>query len=47
MFALDHIMIETDYPEELAKEFSETFELPYAWPFSEGKTDYKEDITNV
>jgi hypothetical protein len=39
MFILDHIMIETDYPEELAKEFSEIFELPYAWPFSDGK-DY-------
>lgn len=39
MFTLDHIMIETYYPEKLAKEFSETFELPYAWPFSEGK-DY-------
>lgn len=39
MFNLDHIMIETDDPEKWAKEFSEAFELPYAWPFSEGK-DY-------
>ncbi len=38
-FNLDHIMIETDDPEKWAKEFSEAFELPYAWPFSEGK-DY-------
>ncbi|KAF5052566.1 hypothetical protein DSECCO2_407430 [anaerobic digester metagenome] len=39
MFTLDHIMIETDYPQKLAKEFSEIFELPYAWPFSESE-DY-------
>ncbi|WP_324824778.1 hypothetical protein [Sinanaerobacter sp. ZZT-01] len=39
MFTLDHIMIETDYPQKLAKEFSEIFELPYAWPYSESK-DY-------
>ena len=39
MFTLDHIMIETDYPQKLAKVFSETFGLPYAWPFSESK-DY-------
>ncbi|WP_409179029.1 hypothetical protein [Brevibacillus fortis] len=37
MFTLDHVMIETDDPEKLAKEFSEAFELPYAWSFSEGK----------
>lgn len=39
MFTLDHVMIETDYPEEMAKKFSENFQLPYAWPFSEGE-DY-------
>ena len=39
MFTLDHLMIETDDPQKLAKEFSETFELPYAWPYSESK-DY-------
>ncbi len=39
MFTLDHIMIETDCPQKMAKEFSEIFELPYAWPFSESE-DY-------
>lgn len=39
MFTLDHIMIETDFPEKLAEEFSKAFQLPYAWPFTEGQ-DY-------
>lgn len=32
MFSLDHIMVETDNPEELAKQVSQKMGLPYAWP---------------
>jgi len=45
-FRLDHIMIETDRPEEVARAFSSALRLPYAWPLMES-ADYSSIGVNV